>query len=87
MSGYLLLPGAAMPDAFGPLLARGWEFADAVNCPDLPAGSYFAVESETASAEGYLGPDGRWLVSASPLPEEPYLCRKISRPTFIQEVK
>lgn len=87
VSGWMLLPKRAQLDDYEMLLAKGWEFTDSMNCPGLEPGSYFTVESENASAEGYYGPDGRWMASALPLPEAPATCRKITQPTFIQEVK
>ena len=83
----MLIPQSRRLDDYETLLAKGWEWADSVNCPALVPGSYFTIESENASAEGYFGPDGRWMVSALPLPESPATCRKISQPTFIQEVR
>lgn len=86
VSGFLLLPGAAEPsENFEALLAHGWQLADSIPCPAVEPGNYFELESESGVAEGFFSPKGQWLVSD--LPEPPFTCRTISRPTFIQEIR
>ncbi|MGE3262783.1 MAG: hypothetical protein AB7K68_13465 [Bacteriovoracia bacterium] len=86
VAGFLLLPGTAeTPENFETLLAHGWQLTDSTPCQNLEPGTYFELESESGVAEGFFSLSGQWLISD--LPEPPFLCRKISRPTFIQEIR
>lgn len=87
ISGYLILqPPAELETEISTLLARGWQWNESVRCANAAPGTYFEFESPTSSVEGFFSQSGRWLTALETLPEPPYQCRKISRPTFIQEV-
>ncbi|HEY8280054.1 MAG TPA: hypothetical protein VIH99_10540 [Bdellovibrionota bacterium] len=94
VASLFLLTGACLclpegSQSLGPeelLRQHGWVAADRLTCTLPQAGSYLEIENGEAVREAYYQGGNSVLVSRLPLPEAPYLCREIEKPTFVEEV-
>lgn len=88
ISALLSFAGKEAAPTFDFLLARGWQALDQIDCENLREGNYYEIENEERSVEAlFMGKEAGFLASSLPLPEAPYLCRTISQPQFIEELK
>jgi hypothetical protein len=69
------------------LLSRGWFPAGRAHCTGWKSGVYYELANDDTSAELYSLGDDSSLASRLPLPEEPYQCREIPGPSFVEEIQ